>query len=170
MAYHIQNPFVISFSKIYHITGVFGFPFICLCLCICHLDRAGTTIIIYNNTFLKRCPYSGSLSTSIPTSEELWRPRPKKGQRVRQGPWRESCVSGPNEEAFRPQYWQDLGAVEEQRTGGSRHCFSHSVTLMCFKVKVGAKLPSLLLSFFYILPVFYVPVSYESPLMREQLL
>ena len=34
-AYHIQNPFVISFSKIYHIIGVSGFPFICLCLCIC---------------------------------------------------------------------------------------------------------------------------------------
>ena len=35
MAYHIHNPFVISFSKIYHIIGVIGFPFICLCLCIC---------------------------------------------------------------------------------------------------------------------------------------
>ena len=35
MAYHIQNPFVISFSKIYHIIGVIGFPFICLCICIC---------------------------------------------------------------------------------------------------------------------------------------
>ena len=35
MAYHIQNPFVISFSKIYHIIGVIGFPFICLCIWIC---------------------------------------------------------------------------------------------------------------------------------------
>ena len=35
MAYHIQNPFVISFSKIYHIIGVIGFPFFCLCICIC---------------------------------------------------------------------------------------------------------------------------------------
>ena len=35
MAYHIQNPFVIPFSKIYHIIGVIGFPFICLFVCIC---------------------------------------------------------------------------------------------------------------------------------------
>ena len=35
MAYHIQSSFVISISKIYHIIGVIGFPFICLCICIC---------------------------------------------------------------------------------------------------------------------------------------
>ena len=32
---YFQNLFVISFSKIYHIIGVIGFPFICLCICIC---------------------------------------------------------------------------------------------------------------------------------------
>ena len=34
-AYHIQKPFVITFSKIYDTIGVSASPFICLCLCIC---------------------------------------------------------------------------------------------------------------------------------------
>ena len=93
--------------------------------------------------------------TLIPTSEELRPPRLKKGQRVAQGPWWESCVFGPNEEAFRPQYRRDLGAVEEQRRGEQNLedpdvVFPTSVTLMCFKVKVGAVLPPLLLSFVYL--------------------
>ena len=33
--YHIQKPFVITFSKIYDTIGVSASPFICLCLCIC---------------------------------------------------------------------------------------------------------------------------------------
>ena len=65
-------------------------------------------------------------------------------------------IDGPNEEAFRPQYRRDLGAMEEQRRGKQKLedpdiVFPTSVTLMCFKVKVGAMLPPLLLSYFYLL-------------------
>ena len=122
----------------------------------CVIAKEGN--LFYYNIFSqvpRRCPCSRSLCTLIPTSEELRPPRLKKGQRVAQGPWWESCVFGPNEEAFRPQYWRDLGAVEEQRRGEQNLedpdvVFPTSVTLMCFKVKVGAVLPPLLLSFVYL--------------------
>ena len=76
---------------------------------------------------------------------------------------------GPNEEAFRPQYWRDLGAVEEQRRGEQNLedpdiVFPTSVTLMCFKVKVGAMLPSLLLSFFYL---FFQSIMFQSLVKRH---
>ena len=64
-------------------------------------------------------------------------------------------IDGPNEEAFRPQYRRDLGAMEEQRRGKQKLedpdiVFPTSVTLMCFKVKVRAIMPPLLLSYFYL--------------------
>ena len=48
-----------------------------------------------------------------------------------------------NEEAFRLQYWRDLGATEEKRRGRQELedpeiVFPTSSTIMCFRVKVGA--------------------------------
>ena len=53
-------------------------------------------------------------------------------------------------------YWWDLGSVEEQRQeeqelGDPDIVFPTSETLLCFKVKVGAMMPPLLLSYFYLL-------------------
>ena len=91
------------------------------------LDRTATTTIIF---------YNNILSQEVPL---LRKP---------------VHIDGPNEEAFRPQYRRDLGAMEEQRRGKQKLedpdiVFPTSVTLMCFKVKVGAMLPPLLLSYFY---------------------
>ena len=97
--------------------------------------------------------------TSISTSEEIRQPRLVKGQRVAQGPWCVSCVFG----------WRDLGAMEEQRREGQKLedpeiVFPTSVTLMCFIVKVGAMLPSLLLSFFYL---FCQSIMFQSLVKRH---
>ena len=53
------------------------------------LDRAATTIIIYNNFFSQRggAPAQEAHCTSICTSEELRRPRLEKGHREAEGPW-----------------------------------------------------------------------------------
>ena len=40
-----QNPFVISFSKIYHIIGVSGSPFICLCCYLVVLDQYAAVVV-----------------------------------------------------------------------------------------------------------------------------
>ena len=53
-------------------------------------------------------------------------------------------------------YWWDLGSVEEQGQEEQKLedpdiVFPTSVTFMCFKVRVGAMLPPLLLSYFYLL-------------------
>ena len=74
-----------------------------------------------------------------------------------------------NEEATRLQYWRDLGAVEEQRRGEQNLedpdvVFPTSVTLMCFKVKVGAVLPPLLLSFVYLFCQF---IMFQSLVKRH---
>ena len=48
--------------------------------------------------------------------------------------------------------------------------FPNSEILPCFKVKVGTVFTPLSLSFFYFFASLNVPVSCETPLMREQLL
>ena len=135
------------------------------------LDRAATTTtIIYNSFFsqvgpiqvlnplgqsrhhhhhhlqqllfsVRRCPCSRSpLNIRELRNQVIVYPRQERellGSPL--FPW----ILGWDEEAIRPQYWRDLGAVEEQRreetrAGGSRNCFPIVVTFVCFKVKVGA--------------------------------